>query len=257
MRLLKKGMVGADVKALVADLKAAGFPPAGKPTEYDSNVEKAVKAFQSRSIGPDGLPLVVDGQAGPLTRFALDVTLKRKNGPILLSLPIPAIGSRPGNASKTGWNALNIAKRELAAGAGETGGDNRGPDVMRYHAITGGKAGESWCASFVAYCFKEGNPGAMPYEATKGARATLKRFKDKGWDYKADFDNPPQAGDIIVWWRNKIESWEGHIGIVSGYSDGIVHTIEGNRGDYPSKVSAFHYKLGKINRLLGFARAKP
>jgi CHAP domain len=200
---------------------------------------------------------VVDGQAGPLTRFALDVALKRKKPVPVSSLPVPGIASRPANASKAGWNALQIAKRELAAGAGEAGGDNKGPDVMRYHAVTGGKAGESWCASFVSYCFKEGNPGAMPYAPNKGARATLKAFKDKGWAYQADLDNPPEPGDIVVWWRNKLESWEGHIGIVSGYSDGIVHTIEGNRGDYPSKVSAFHYKLGKIDRLLGFARAKP
>lgn len=255
MRLIKRGASGADVEELVADLVALGYLAAGtRSTTADAEVLKAVRRFQSRSLGPDGMPLVVDGAVGPLTRFALDVALKRRRPGPIVSLEPPTSAARRGDGSGPGWNALRIAKAELAKGAGEAGGDNKGPDVMRYHAITGGSAGDSWCASFVAFCFDQGNPGAMPYEPTYGARETLTRFKKKGWSYRASFDQPPAPGDIIVWWREATTSWKGHIGLVSAYSDGIVYTIEGNRGDYPSKVSSFHYKLGKIEQLLGFGR---
>jgi hypothetical protein len=201
--------------------------------------------------------LVVDGRAGPLTGWALDVALGKIKPPDVPSKPVPLATSKPAVSSKTGWNALQIAIKELNAGAGESGSDNAGPDVMRYHAVTGGKKGYDWCASFVSFCFDAGNPGAMPFQPTFGARDLLDKFKAKKWDYKASIANPPAAGDIIVWWRNSLSDWRGHIGIVSGYEHGIVSTIEGNRGAYPAKVKSFSYTLGQIDRLLGFGRAVP
>jgi hypothetical protein len=256
--LLKRGMIGPEVAALVNDLIKAGFSPAsGKSSNYNADVETAVKAFQSQNIGPNLIPLVVDGRVGPLTRWALDVALGRIKPPDIPSPPVAVDAKKPGDSSKTGWNALQIAVRELAAGAGESGSDNAGADVMRYHAVTGGKKGYDWCASFVSYCFHEGNPGAMPFEPTFGARDMLAKFKRKGWSYKAGLDSPPASGDIIVWWRNSLSDWRGHIGIVAGYEHGIVKTIEGNRGGFPAKVKPFTYTLGQIDRLLGFGRAVP
>lgn len=256
--LLKKGMIGAEVASLVQDLIDAGFSPAGGAgNNFNGDVEAAVKAFQSVGIGPDGQPLVVDGTAGPLTRFALDVWLKRLPAPVLPASTSNGPAAKPPLASQAGWNALQIARRELNAGAGEKGGDNKGEDVMRYHAVTGAKAGDSWCASFVSYCFKEGNPGAMPFTPSAGARNVLATFKSKGWTFDASVDHPPASGDIIVWWRGAITGWEGHIGIVDSYEHGVLTTIEGNRGPYPSKVRSFTYVLGRIDHLLGFGRAVP
>jgi hypothetical protein len=256
--LLKRGMIGAEVAALVDDLIRVGFgPDSGRGNNFNADVEKAVRAFQSTHIGPDLLPLDVDGKVGPLTRFALDVALGRLPPPVVPNQPLPPLEARPADSSQAGWNALQIARQELANGAGETDGDNLGADIDRYNAVTHAEAGSSWCASFVSFCFDKGNPGAMPFAPEAGARALLRKFKDKGWDYKAGLDSPPAPGDIIAWWRESPSSWKGHIGLVAAYEHGIIKTIEGNRGAFPSKVKSFQYTLGEIAQLLGFGRAVP
>lgn len=256
--ILNRGAVGEAVKTLIEDLTKLGYAPDGLPgANYNADVAKAVLAFQSQHIGPNEIPLVLDGEVGPLTQWAIELALSRMKAPALPARTPALPSGAPRAGSKTGWNALQIAKRELARGVGEQGGDNAGPDVMRYHAVTGAAKGDSWCASFVAYCFVTGNGGKAPYQPTAGARETLTRFKAKGWDFAASVSNPPAAGDIIVWYRDPRSGWKGHIGIVSDYRDGIVSTIEGNRGPYPSKVAAFSYTLGQIDRLLGFGRAVP
>jgi hypothetical protein len=256
--ILKRGAVGEAVSKLIEDLTKLGYAPDGLPgANFNADVAKAVMAFQSENNGPNQIPLVLDGEVGPLTQWAIDVALVRRQAPPLPARSATLPDSAPKAGSKTGWNALQVAKQELANGAGEQGGNNSGPDVMRYHGVTGTPAGASWCASFVAYCFKTGNGGTMPYQATAGARDTLAKFKAKGWGFNASVNNPPAAGDIIVWYRGPRNGWMGHIGIVSDYRDGIVYTIEGNRGPYPSKVSAFSYTLGQIDKLLGFGRAVP
>jgi hypothetical protein len=256
MALLKKNASGPEVGRLIERLTQLGYLPTGTTGEiFDAAIQSAVKDFQGRHIGPNGLPLKVDGVAGPLTMFALAVALGELPEPANMSLPTPEIAAIPQGASLAGWNALQVAKAEMAAGAREIGGDDRGPFCKKYLALTGLDEGNDWCAAFVSFCFHEGNPGAMPYKPTAGARATLKAFTDKGWGYKASFDNPPLPGDIIVWWRKSLKnSWKGHIGIVSGYADGMVYTIEGNK---TSKVANFSYVFDQIDKLLGFARAKP
>ncbi len=182
--ILKKGSIGPQIAQLARDLTNAGYPPRTAVSDiFNSDLEAAVKAFQTQNIGPDAQPLTVDGKVGPLTRWALEVALSRIARPIVSPIPISLSPNRPDGASKSGWNALMIAKRELSAGAGESGSDNAGPDVMRYHAVAGGQAGWDWCASFVSYCFSEGNPGTTVFEPTVGARDLLKKFKNKGWAY--------------------------------------------------------------------------
>lgn len=258
MGLLKLGSSGLQVVKLIADLNRAGFPVSGVVGNvFDSEVKKAVLRFQSQGMGPDGLPLVVDGEVGPLTQYALDVALSRRQAVPPKEISAPAVEQNPEGASKVGLQALAIAKAEMAKGAGEEGSDNNGPFVKKYADVAGASAGDSWCASFVSFCFSKANGKDMPFKPSAGARDILRQFQKHGWRYNADLDNPPCAGDIIVWWREAIDSWKGHIGIVSGYSDGIVYTIEGNRGSFPSKVRQYQYKLGKIDKLLGFGRARP
>jgi hypothetical protein len=255
MPLLKKNSTGPAVARLIQRLVAVGYLPAGTGGNlFDNAVFAAVKRFQAKHMGPNGLPLVIDGEVGPLTEFALSVALGELPEPPNNSMPLPQVNAAPAGASIAGWNALQAAKAEMAAGAKEIGGHDSGPFCRKYLAVTGLDEGFDWCAAFVSFCFKDGNPGAMPYTPTAGSRATLKAFRDRGWAYDASFENPPIAGDIIVWWRGSITGWRGHIGIVAGYEHGIVHTIEGNR---TPRVEAFSYTFGQIDRLLGFGRAKP
>lgn len=255
MTLLKKNAAGPLVRELINRLIQLGYLPQNATGDlFTDLVQVAVKNFQSSHNGPNGLPLKIDGIVGPLTQFAISVALGETTPPPNLSLPTPDIANIPAGASLAGWNALQMAKAEMAAGAAEQGGDDRGPFCKKYLEVTGLDEGNDWCAAFVSWCFKTGNPETMPYTPTAGARATLNVFRDNGWVYEATFANPPVPGDIIVWWRGQKTGWRGHIGIVSGYSNGIVHTIEGNR---TSRVENFSYTFGQIDRLLGFGRAKP
>lgn len=251
--ILKLGFAGLQVLQLINDLRQAGFEPGGQNGNMFTNAVKlAVMAFQATHLGPNLIPLKVDGEVGPLTRWALDVALGNITAPAIASAAAPASLDRPDGVSDRGWNAVRVARDEL--GNGEQGDDNHGPDVRRYHAVTGTPEGESWCASFISYCFQTGNPGNMPYEPTAGARETLKRFKARGWTYTASVNSPPEPGDILVFWRGQVTGWMGHIGIVDGYENGIVTTIEGNKGSFPSVVRRYTYTLGQIDKLLGWGR---
>lgn len=253
LALLKLGLAGLQVLQLINDLRRVGFEPEGENGSiFTKSVQLAVMAFQASHVGPNLIPLVVDGEVGPLTRWALDVALGNIAAPEIASASAPASLGRPDGVSDRAWNAVRAARAEL--GNGEEGGDNRGQHVRRYHEVGGASEGDSWCASFISFCFHEGNPGNMPYEPTAGARETLKRFKNKGWTYSASVASPPLPGDIMVFWRGQVSGWMGHIGIVDAYEDGIVTTIEGNKGSFPSVVRRYKYTLGQIDKLLGWGR---
>jgi len=65
-------MIGPDIGTLVDDLIKVGFAPnSGPGNNFNADVEKAVRAFQSTHIGPNLIPLVIDAALG--RRPALEV----------------------------------------------------------------------------------------------------------------------------------------------------------------------------------------
>jgi len=151
--------------------------------------------------------------------------------------------------SLIGRAALAVAIDELKKGAQEIGGKNSGPWVRKY---LNGMAveGASWCAGFVSFCFaNNGHP--MPFNYTVSARDLLNQFKSKNWSYELGDGIAPEPGDILVWWRNGPENWQGHAGITHCFCDGSLFTIEGNR---TTKVAGFAYNLKTMTNLLGFGR---
>lgn len=149
----------------------------------------------------------------------------------------------------TGRAALAIAIEELKAGAQEIGGNNRGPWVNKY--LNGlAEEGSSWCAGFVCFCyFNSGFP--MPFQYTLGARELLNQFKSKKWIYQITDGLFPVSGDIVFWWRNHPQSWQGHVGIVHHCHEGTMYTLEGNR---TTRVEGFKYYINDMKELLGFGR---
>jgi hypothetical protein len=159
-------------------------------------------------------------------------------------------GADGGSAS--GRAALQAAINELRAGAGEVGGNNSGPWVIKYLQPAGLGAGNSWCASFVSWCYLQaasGDKSGMAFSYCPGARAPLTEFKDKGWAKGPQSGYSPQPGDIVVWWREKLEGWLGHVGLVYQLKDGMLYTIEGNRSP---KVQGFSYVFSRMDKLLGY-----
>ncbi|MCG6122909.1 MAG: CHAP domain-containing protein [Microvirga sp.] len=247
--LLRKGSTGQAVRELSEALLALGR--VGVATDvFDARLDRTVRAFQTQNLDPRGEPLVVDGIVGPLTRFAIDAALGARDALAVVDEDEPL--------SPFGDVALSVAREEAARGAGEAAGNNRGADIRAY---LDGRAteGSDWCAGFVSWCHREGARRlgrAMPFRYSLGARDIRNQFRERGWDYSPSAAHPPRPGDIVVWWRGAVSGWQGHIGLVERCVDGILTTIEGNRGPFPSRVSRYRYVLGRMERLLGFGRVR-
>lgn len=247
MTVLSKGAQGADVARLQDLLVSRGHALAASG-RFDTQTVNAVRAFQAQNLDQHGQPLVVDGRVGPLTWWSLTHAKPVIATPSAVDYarmpPETAGGSARGRA------ALQAGIGELQAGAGEIGGDNRGPWVKKYLDPAHVPEGNSWCASFVSWCFLQASAGAaMPFAYCPGARALLREFKDKGWAHSPQSGYAPLPGDIVVWWRVQAKGWQGHVGLVHQLKDGMLYTLEGNRSP---RVQGFSYVFSRMDRLLGF-----
>ena len=246
---IKQGDQGPDVTELQKRLVERGYS-IGIDGDFGTETYRAVRAFQSQNLDQHGQPLVVDGKVGPLTWWSLTnpkPVIVTSSAVDYATLPPPEAGG-----SAIGRAALAAAIGELRAGAGEIGGNNRGTWVKKYLAQAGLAEGNPWCASFVSWCYLQasgGDKSAMPFDYCPGARNLLEEFKTKGWSYAPNSTYQPQPGDIVVWWREKLSGWLGHVGFVYQVKDGMLYTIEGNKSP---NVQGFSYVFSRIDKLLGF-----
>jgi len=247
--LLKRGDVGEQVVRLQSVLALRGYPVAASGS-FDTPTYNAVRAFQAQNLDQHGQPLVVDGKVGELSWWSLNHPKPLIITPSAVDFTKPPPESAGG--SPTGRAALRAAIGELTAGAGEVGGDNRGPWVKKYLDPAHVAEGNSWCAAFISWCFlqaSDGNAADMPFLYCPGARALLQEFKDKSWAHAPQERYAPLPGDIVVWWRVQAQGWQGHVGLVHQLRDGMLYTIEGN---HSPKVQGFSYVLTRMDKLLGF-----
>jgi hypothetical protein len=153
------------------------------------------------------------------------------------------------SSTSFGEMVIEVAREEMAQGAREIGGNNRGPFVERYLKPAGLSGPLPWCAAFVSWCVHEaarrlGVAPPMPYLVS--AKGIFRYGKARGWVVQE-----PQKGDLVVWSRGAPSGPFGHAGIVEWVGDQEWRTIEGNR---TPKVANFRYKKGDFFRLLGFIR---
>jgi hypothetical protein len=248
-KTLKKGDKGAEVRELQKLLTERGYP-VGIDGDFGPETYRAVRAFQAQNLDQHGQPLVVDGKAGPLTWWSLThpkLLIETPSAVDFSLMPPDGMGG-----SSLGRAALEVAIGELKAGACEEGGNNRGPWVRKYLEPTGQPEGNSWCASFVSWCFLQacsGDRNAMPFAYSPGARDLLRQFKNKRMAYEPNRGYQPQPGDLVVWWRERLEGWQGHVGLVHQFKDGMLYTIEGNKSP---RVQGFSYVFSRMEKLLGF-----
>ena len=148
-----------------------------------------------------------------------------------------------------GETALKVAIEEL--GQGETTANNVGPALVRYKAN-----GKFWCAGFVSYCYEtaaERLGYQLPFKRSLGARILYSRIgAAKLFGRRVgQFVKDPLPGDVICWERGA-NGTSGHIGIVEYVKKGIVHTIEGNTGGFPSVVCRRTHDI-RNERFIGYA----
>ena len=181
--------------------------------------------------------LSIDGCCGPNTQKSLDAAI----GPHYVTPP------------QLAGAMLQVAIENL--GKGEEGGNNSGPFVEMLHGkeYDGDTDDDgAWCARFVSYCLAQACDrldAVMPCKPSGGAKRLYKSIGKAG-----SFVEHPMPGDVVCWDRGKKGSWQGHIGIVERCEDGVLYTVEGNVGRYPSKVRRFKHDLKSQTRLEGFAR---
>jgi len=194
-------------------------------------VQKLVEHWQ------ESFDLDPDGYCGPNTQASLEKAL-RGDSPV---------------SSEFALAALDIACKQI--GKGEEGGNNSGPFVeMLFGKTFDGDDDDdgSWCAAFVSWCFEQAAEQlsiTMPFKRSGGAKSLWKNIGNAG-----SFPKNPEPGDVVCWDRGKPGSWQGHIGFVERLEGGILHTIEGNVGSYPSKVRRFMHDLSRETRIEGFGR---
>lgn len=255
--VLKNGDQGPDVARLVWLLQHLGFWL--KSTDvFDPVVKRTVEAFQVCNVDAAGQPLVIDGTVGPSTSFALEAAAKMRHLEARTMLYPPEV---PEGGSEIGRRALAIALREVEAASGEEGADNCGADIRRF-LDAAGPEGTSWAAAFVSYCFKEAIGGEPVFGFETLAHVIHAQMRKLGHAYGASMSNLPQPGDIIVWRRadpsrGSDAIWRGHAGIVHSFADGVLWTVEGNRGPFPSKVSIYRYSWARLVTSASDERFKP
>ena len=134
----------------------------------------------------------------------------------------------------------SIAKMEL--GVSEISGPEHNPRILEYLATVNRnfKADEiAWCSAFVNFCIKKSNA-----IGTNKANA-------RSWLSWGRITKNPELGDVVIFWRDSINSWKGHVGFYAGQENKKILVLSGNQ---KNKVSFQYYSK---NRLLGFRTMRP
>lgn len=135
---------------------------------------------------------------------------------------------------------IQLAVQEL--GQKEISGPAHNPTIVNYAHEAGftwlNDDETPWCSVFINWCAKKAG--------LKGSN----KLNARSWLNVGQLVENPEPGDIVVFWRGSLASWEGHVGIFMGYSrDGErIYCLGGNQGNQVS-ISAYDKKF-----LLGFRR---
>lgn len=236
--LIKRGETNrAIVKAIQQQLIAMGCGPLAIDGDYQDRTIRAVKLFQSRTTDQNGNLLEPDGKVGAITWASLFGVVS-----------VPQI-----ETTKKGLltRALEIATTQV--GVSEIGGANCGPEVEKYLASVGLPKGNSWCMSFVYWCFQQAatelhvkNPLVKTGGVLKGWNdATCKKI------VAAEAVNNPsliKPGQIFIIDHG---GGLGHTGIVKSVNGGFLTTIEGNTNNTQSRegIGVFELTSRKIKNI--------
>lgn len=120
--------------------------------------------------------------------------------------------------------AVNVALSQV--GVRENGNSNNSAEVNKYRF---GKAnGNPWCASFVSYCYGQGqgNNNKSTFGFTESSQS-IKNQAIKAGKYSTKASGyKPQVGDLAVW---TYDNNSGHVGIIASINnDGSFDVVEGN-----------------------------
>ena len=137
-------------------------------------------------------------------------------------------------------NILHFAINEI--GVTEQIGEKHNQQILTYAKEAGFPSVKddetAWCSIFLNWVAKK--------SGVKGSN----KMNARSWLTVGTKVTNPEPGDVVVYWRESINSWKGHVGIFMGFSkDGSrVYTLGGNQGNAVS-ISAY-----KADEVLGYRR---
>lgn len=150
---------------------------------------------------------------------------------------IPRESPAMNNSSRLGLAALAVAIANI--GHGELGGNNHGPDLVRYRG--GIDDADPWCADFLSYCLEQGAAKLdrpCPVKRSRGAKRLVRHVLGAG----GILVMTPAPGDLVLMSR----PGGHHVGIVwTLRAPGEFISIEGNVGRYPSRVRDYRHEFGE------------
>lgn len=207
----------AIVTAIAAELRKWGYVPTSPAGLYDANLSSIVKLFQSQHSDPNGRPLKVDGQVGPLTWGTL----------------FRSPQAAPPRAKTIGKDALQVAIAEIGVRESPPG-SNSGPKVDQYLSSVGLNGGYFWCMAFVHWSFAKaasnnGLPNPWPRDAgcvsawgklTRGGKARIIT--------RAEAVAKPGLVEPGMVFIHDYGRGCGHTGFVRSNNNGALKTVEGN-----------------------------
>ena len=212
----------AAIGAVQHRLNQVGCGPVPENGNFDSETKAAVQLFQARSVDGQGRSLRIDGVVGPLTWAAL---FGSNSLPDTIDVPLSPL-------LKT---TLDVAASQVGV-MEEPPGSNRGPQVDQYLKAVGLDPVDGsypWCAAFVYWSFQQAatrlektNPvirtaSVLDHWNKAGRAGTTRVLPD---DVQEDF-SLVKPGLIFVM---STGAGKGHTGLVEGFRDDRLITIEGN-----------------------------
>lgn len=207
---------------------------------FDAGMKSAVKLFQSRNVDPEGSALRIDGEVGSITWGVLFGEGK-----------VPAAAAASDDLLA---RVLVVAAAEEARKVREVPpGSNRGPDVEAYLKSTGTPPGNSWCAAFVYWCFRQAAANAgreNPAFRTAGCLAHWNGAPSTGArrvPAALTRANPALVLPGMVFIMDHGRGL-GHTGLVESTGGGMMTTLEGNANSLGSREGVGVFRLvRKIN----------
>lgn len=121
-----------------------------------------------------------------------------------------------------------------------SGEENNNPEILKYFDCIGQewvKTDETaWCSAYINWCAKM---SGYDYTGKLNARS---------WLEIGHHIIKPVQGDICIFWREKPDSWKGHVGLYISESTTHIYLLGGNQSN---KVCIRPYPK---TRLLGIRR---
>lgn len=217
------------VNAVAARLTALGYTMTSPAGLFDLGFKQKVKLFQAQHVDLQGMPLLSDGEIGPLCWGAL-------------------FGATPvvGAAHRLAQAALQIAGTQVGVREDPVG-SNKGPMVNEYLASTNTAPGSFWCMAFVHWCFQKaatqlGVPNTFPRTAgclDAWQRSTTFRITKQMAVAEPTLVAP---GSVFIL---DFGGGNGHTGFVEASVGGTLQTIEGNSNSDGSNNGIGVFRLNR------------